>query len=320
MVIGAGIIGLTTTYELMRRGRHVLVVDAADPMQGCSAGNAGYLAESNIFPPASWETLKQLPRMLLDRHGPLVIDPLYLPELVPWGFRLIRSLRPDNEAGIRRRLASLTTRAIGSYAPMLQDIGAQNMIKTKGALVACLRSGTLDARARSLPVFAEHGIEAQCLTGYEASELEPALTSRLAGAILFPNSAHCINPKRLAQVLATRLFSNGVAYLKDRVTALSRASRNTADPDDVWRVSLQGGVVTGRQVVICAGRGADTLLSPLGFTVPLASERGYHLMLRVPNIVLGRPVLCAEPFLWRLLWSMVFGLPELPNLRRANDQ
>ncbi|MEL2319451.1 FAD-dependent oxidoreductase, partial [Klebsiella pneumoniae] len=43
IVIGAGIIGLTTAYELLKRGRRVAVVDALDPMQGCSAGNAGYL-------------------------------------------------------------------------------------------------------------------------------------------------------------------------------------------------------------------------------------------------------------------------------------
>lgn len=53
IIIGAGIIGLTTAYELLKRGRKVAIVDAADPMQGCSAGNAGYLAEANIFPPAS---------------------------------------------------------------------------------------------------------------------------------------------------------------------------------------------------------------------------------------------------------------------------
>ena len=52
-VIGAGIIGLSVALRIQQDGHRVIVVDRAPAMQSCSAGNAGHLAESNIFPPAS---------------------------------------------------------------------------------------------------------------------------------------------------------------------------------------------------------------------------------------------------------------------------
>ncbi|WP_406868278.1 NAD(P)/FAD-dependent oxidoreductase [Paraburkholderia fungorum] len=327
IVIGAGIIGLTTAYELLKRGRRVAVVDALDPMQGCSAGNAGYLADANIFPPASRETLKRLPKMLFDKDGPLVISPAYLPALVPWGVRLARSFRAPNERLIRRHLASLTTRAIDSYSALLRDIGAQDMIERKGGLVACLHEATLESRSRMLEVFAEHGVEAKRLNRDEVLELEPALTPKISGGIFYPNSARCVNPQRLGLVLARHLVANGVQLVKGRVTEMRWDAISPVSNVRTWKVQLTDAFLSGRQIVVCAGRAADSLMKPLGHPVSLASERGYHLMLTEPKVTLNRPVVFAEPFFaatpmehgLRLAGTAEFAHADKPMTNRRAD-
>ena len=58
-VIGAGIVGLSVALQLQRDGHAVTVIDRDEPMQACSAGNAGYLSEANIFAPATPDMLRQ---------------------------------------------------------------------------------------------------------------------------------------------------------------------------------------------------------------------------------------------------------------------
>jgi glycine/D-amino acid oxidase-like deaminating enzyme len=295
-VVGAGIIGLTTAFELLQRGRKVVVIDAQDPMQGCSQGNAGYLAESNIFPPASAETLKKVPAMLIAKDGPLVISPTYLPSLIPWGLQLAKSLRPQTEHYIRDKLSSLTTKAVDSYASILREIGATEMLDRKGGLVVCMHEETLRSRSKSVPLLLRHGVEAAVLGRNETLALEPALSKEVAGGVFYPNSARCINPARLGLTIGSYVFANGAQFLRSRVRRVIPGTLTPAGITQVWSIESDEGALSAMQVILCAGRKSDELLFPLGVRSLLASERGYHLMLPQPNVQLNRPVVFAEPF------------------------
>ena len=81
------------------------------------------------------------------------------------------------------------------------------------------------------------------------------------------------------------------------------------------------------QLVVCAGWWSGNLLQPLGYKAPLASERGYHLMLPQPGVSLGRPVVMAEHYFAatpmmdgiRLAGTAEFADPTAKmDVRRAN--
>jgi glycine/D-amino acid oxidase-like deaminating enzyme len=295
-VIGAGIIGLTTAFELLQRGRKVVVIDAQEPMRGCSQGNAGYLAESNIFPPVSAGTLRKVPSMLLARDGPLVISPTYFPSLIPWGLRLARSMRPQAEQYVREKLSSLTTRAVDSYAPILRQVGATEMLDRKGGLVVCMHEETLRSRSQTVPLLLQHGVEAAVLGREETLALEPALNKGIAGGVFYPNSARCINPARLGLTIGSYIFSKGAQFFRSSVRRLAPGALTPVGATPVWAIDTDAGSLRAMQVIVCAGRKSDELLSPLGVRSHLASERGYHLMLPQTNVRLNRPVVFAEPF------------------------
>ena len=100
-VIGAGVVGLSSALWLQRAGHRVTLVDPAAPTsnrgyaQAASFGNACTMAFGACIPVATPGVLRAVPRMLLDRQGPLTISWRDLPGLVPWLASFLRSAHPE---------------------------------------------------------------------------------------------------------------------------------------------------------------------------------------------------------------------------------
>src|SRR5262249_27740979 len=107
VVIGAGIVGTCCALWLRRQGFRVTLVDPNAPGSGCSSGNAGMFQTGSVTPPATPGILRRVPRMLLDRNGPLVIRWRHLPMLMPWLIRLVRNASPARVDAIADALATL---------------------------------------------------------------------------------------------------------------------------------------------------------------------------------------------------------------------
>ena len=84
LVIGAGIVGLSTAIWLQRAGRKVIVLDRIGPAGGTSYGNAGVLASASVVPVTVPGLLRKAPGMLLDQNQPLFLKWGYLPRLLPF--------------------------------------------------------------------------------------------------------------------------------------------------------------------------------------------------------------------------------------------
>lgn len=320
-IIGAGIVGLAAGLQLQRDGREVLVLDRNEPASGASYGNGGYLAEQSIFPPASPAVLRRIPKMLLDPLGPLVIKASYLPRLIPWGLRLILATRGRRLEGIVEALASLNRLAVSSYAPLLEAARSTDMIDRRGGLLICRYESTLNERAESIPQLKRHGIAVERLNSQEILELEPEITSAVAGGLFYPNNARCVNPGVMGQRFASAIQASGGDVRRERVVRIQPRQ------DERWRISTDKGEIGAQQIIVSAGFWSDELLRSLGYKVPLISERGYHLTLPNPGIALTRPVVMAEPFFGaipmgdqvRLSGTAEFASADSPpNYRRAD--
>ncbi len=91
IVIGAGIIGISTALELQRRGHQVHVLDRAGIAMEASSGNAGAFAFTDIEPLATPGIMHKAPKWLLDPLGPLSIPPAYALKIAPWMLRFWRA-------------------------------------------------------------------------------------------------------------------------------------------------------------------------------------------------------------------------------------
>ncbi len=286
-VIGGGIIGTCSALTLQQRGHGVTIVEPTELGAGTAAGSAGYLAWDDIFPIPSPSVVAGLARMLLDRRGPLVIAPAYLPHMIGWGLRFLAAARPSAVRRAIAALAPLNRLAEASLYDLASLAGAQRYLVRETVFHICRTAKTLAAAERLLPILAAEGFPAQLLDRHALRAQEPALRDGLSGAIVFPDSGRCTNPGAFGASLATHFLSHGGALLKARATELERDG-------DGWLVRTNAEALHAKRVVIAAGVWSGPLMAALGYRVPLEAARGYHLMLADPGVVPARTLLFEE--------------------------
>lgn len=319
-VVGGGIIGTTAAVELQRRGHSVTIVEPYGAGAGTASGSAGYFAYDDVLPIPSPAIVAALPRMLLDRRGPLVVQPRYLPHLAGWGLRFLAAARPSAvRAGIvalgaMNRLARAATEAVA------QLTGAERHLVSETVYHVCRTQRVLEHTAQLIPIIEREGFAVETIDRAQLLSHEPAVTGRVAGALGFPNSHRCTNPSAYGVALADHFTRAGGTVLAARATGVARDGSG-------WRVATAGGDVGARSVVIAAGAWSSSLLQPLGYRVPLETARGYHLMLGKPGVTPSRTLLfeedhfCATPMEdgLRLAGTVEFaGLAAPPNFYRSD--
>src|SRR5258707_13051592 len=135
IVIGAGIVGTATARALQRAGHGVTLLDSAEPGRSTSYGNAGFIAIDHVLPLARPSPLKRVPKMLMDRNGPLTVHPPSLPWLLPWMARFARAAYSPAE--VRKGVdafAPLMAEANIAWKTQIQASGLGELFRTKAQL------------------------------------------------------------------------------------------------------------------------------------------------------------------------------------------
>mgnify|MGYP001578190232 FL=1 len=281
--MGGGIVGLAAAIEAQRRGNQVTIVDEADPGTGCSFGNAGIIAASEIFPLITARRIADLPRMLLSRDAPAVIRAASLPRLVPWVARAAISLTAARQGGITRAIAALNSRSVAAWRDLLAHCKASRQLREQG-MIRLIRDqpdfGALEEIGAGLAL---HGMPSRRLGRDELLALEPALGKAVVGGLLHESDADIGEPYALSQIMLACFRAAGGALICQRVTAVERTETGAT-------VEAAGKFHLADRVLVAAGLASDKLLRPFGVAVPLQAERGYHLSLPGRSGLLQRPV------------------------------
>ena len=278
VVIGAGIVGVTTALVLQRQGLRVTLLDKGQPGMQCSYGNGGAISPDFCVPASLPGMLKRVPYWLIDRNGPLAIRWSRLPMLVPWLFRWIRAGQPERVEAAAQALRALHAPSLRAYRSLLGE-KASELIEETGQIYVWRseRAGPTEGLARALRE--KHGVEARPLTARQIQEMDPCLAPIFTRGLYFPDNGHTVNPLRLVQSLVDLFISAGGRYECKEVLDFQRENGRVAALRCV-----NGETLRARAVVIAAGIESRKLAALLGDTVPLEAERGYHAMLPDPKV------------------------------------
>ncbi|GAA0573702.1 NAD(P)/FAD-dependent oxidoreductase [Halomonas salifodinae] len=286
-VIGAGVIGMTTALALQRQGHRVSVLDPRGPGEGASYGNAGFLATELIDPLSTPATLRKAPRLWLDPHGALALPLRYLPRLAPWLMRFIAAAGPARVAKGRQALAALNGAAVAAWRRCLGDIGAEEELLASGYLLVW-ESGRGRAAAKAqMTHLRRWGYEVEWLEAAALRRREPGLTGELSHGLYFPGAHQVRDPYALVRRLAAAFEARGGVIRQTTVERLEPRGEGV-------RLHTDAGAWNTDRVVVAAGAWSHRLAAGLGLSIPLETERGYHLTLPQRGQALRQPVGSAE--------------------------
>lgn len=284
IVIGAGVAGLSAALYLQRAGKTVTVLDPLGPAGGSSFGNAGLLSPDTAVPIALPGMLRKVPGWLTDPLGPLSVRPAYFPTAFPWLMRWIKAGRLDNVMAISDSMRALHKQSLPAWQDLLGPGLYRDLIRPAGQVQVWEGSADTANAAVEAAVRQRHGIRADVLTADDLRQMFPGISREVTRGLLVPGNGFTVSPGRSVRTLADLFLGEGGQIVPERAMKL------IPQPDGGWMVMTNTANRRADHVVIATGAWSKALLDPLGITVALETERGYHAMLFDPEVMPALPI------------------------------
>ena len=286
-VVGAGFVGLSSAYWLMRDGHQVTLYDPAGAAGGASFGNAGTFANYACIPVNNPTVFRDLPHYLLSSSSPLRLRWAYLPQLMPWLLGFLRSSTMARYTHSATALATLLGRAQQGYDAMLQDADLQRFVRPRECLYLYSTLAAFEGSLPTLELRSRLGVPSRVLHKEQVQALEPQLQPLFERGVLFEGSWHLSDPAGFLQTLQGWLTQRGLQVRASQVQTIQPRADGVV-------LGTSGGSAQHAQVAICAGAHSAALAAQCGDRVPLEAERGYHQMYPGAAQLVSRPVGWAE--------------------------
>ena len=284
LILGSGVIGVTSAWCLRQAGHEVTVVDrAAGPGMETTFANAGQVSPGYASPwPAPGIPLKAV-KWLLSRHAPLAITPTFDPAQYRWLWQMLRNCTHHRYAVSKARMVRLAEYSRDCLRELRRETGIAYEQRTLGTTQLFRTQAQLDGAARDIAVLSQYGVAHELLDRDGIVRVEPALAAvahTLAGALRLPGDetgdCHLFTTRLAAMAQAA-----GVEFrFGAKVEALQ------ADGARITGVRIDGRIETADRYVLALGSWSPRLLAPVGIDLPVYPLKGYSL-----TIPIARPEL-----------------------------
>jgi D-amino-acid dehydrogenase len=284
VVLGAGVIGVTSAWYLSRAGHEVTVVERRDEA-ACEASfaNGGQISVSHAVPWANPAAPLQVLKWLARANAPLKFRPRFDRHQWLWGARFLRECLPARTRSNTRSILTLAQASLAALKALREEVAIAYDSETRGILsIYTERRGFDDALSR-LELLRAGGIRCEPKTPAECTAIEPALAEaqiRLVGGIHTPDDESgdaCRFTRELAALCAQR----GVCFLFGRTVQDLSIERGRVTA--VKATSPEGGAgeLTADTYVAALGCWSAPILRRIGIGVPVYPVKGYSVTLDV---------------------------------------
>ena len=301
LVLGGGVVGVTTAYFLVKAGHEVTLVEEKNALGlEATSGNAGIIAPGHSFAWASPRAPRMLWQSLRGAETAIRVRLSADPRLYAWGLRFLRectSERARRNTLIKLRLCQYSQAVMKE---LVASEGIEYQAIAKGALYLHRDPAELEAGIKKMALLAEHGQKQEILDANALARLEPAfepVKGKIAGAIrdLGDSSGDSrVFSEELARVARDK---HGLTVrLGTRVNALR------ADADRIDAVVTSAGVLGADNYVLALGVGAPIVARTAGVSLPIYPAKGYSSTLPLKSGGLA-PTISGVDEQWLVGWS-----------------
>jgi len=289
IVIGGGIIGLSSALYLRRSGWEVTVLDKSDFGDNCSYGNCGYICPSHFIPLATPGIVKQGLKWMWNSKSPFYVQPRLDWNLMSWGLKFIRSATKDHVATAAVPLRDIALLSKKEYESWLQLPAFDFAYEQKGLLEIFQTAEGAEHARHTVEKAHELGLsDTKLLTKEELQSLEPHTTINGLGAIHFNCDAHCW-PNQLMRQLLLHLEKESVTLLKAEEVIKFEKSNGR-----VTKVITTNNAFEADEIVMATGSWGRETARLLALRIPLMPGRGYSVTLEDSPYQLNYPAVLLE--------------------------
>ncbi len=289
VVLGAGIVGICCALHLQKRGLAVALVDRRGAAEETSFGNAGLIQREGVYPYGFPHDFGALLRYGFNRTIDAHYHPSALLELAPFLWKYWHYSRPARHAEVARVYSKLIEHCVSEHESLAMEAGATGFFRRTGWLKVFRTERERDRRFEEAARWQkEFGINARFLGKEEVQKMEPHVAPVLIGALHWTDPVAVDDPHGLALAYLDLYRKLGGAFVQGNAASLEAEGKG-------WRMPTGQGALSAGAAVVALGPWADTLTRSLGYDLPLAVKRGYHMHYRAAGEAkLNYPMLDTE--------------------------
>ena len=151
-VVGAGIQGICTGLQLLKKNLPVTIFDKNDPAKMASYGNAGHFSPYAVLQFNRPDILVNIPQMLFSSSGPLALKWNYVPKMIPWMWKFVKNCNTKSMLHTAKYMHQILDLSLDAYDDAFKEIDTTGLIERKGIIYGWtnenLKSRNLEIKVR----------------------------------------------------------------------------------------------------------------------------------------------------------------------------
>jgi D-amino-acid dehydrogenase len=272
VIIGGGIMGLTSAYYLLKSGWKVTLLDRGDMTNNCSFGNAGMIVPSHFIPLAAPGMISKGIKWMFDSRSPFYVKPSLDFALISWGLKFMKSATTSHVEHSAPFLRDYHLLSRQLYKDLSEDPDFNFGLENKGILMLYKTEKAGEEEIHVGRDAQKLGLDVEILNKEQVQALEPHANLDVIGAVHYRCDAH-LYPNALIPQLIDYIKRNG-GEIKSHTDVTGFDIRD----GEIKSVQTQTGNYEGDLVVMTGGTWLPQLAKLAGLTIPVMPGKGYSFM------------------------------------------
>ena len=269
LIIGAGIVGICTSIELIKKGYYVTLMDPNEPGSQTSYGNAGVITDSSLMIINNPQLLKSLFQLIFKNQTSFRYSKSFIFSRLIWVLRFLMFSHKNHMKFAAKALRELQVLSLNTHKKLIKKTNSNNIISKPGWLKLFKTSESYKKYSLELEVLNKHKAKYTTLNTTQIEKQFPDLEVKFFKGILFKNSIRVKSPLKLSKKYFNYFIKSGGKFVQESCKDLQYI-------EDKWVIFSNKNKSYFDQVVVSTGPWSKNILSNLGYNIPLAWERGYH--------------------------------------------
>ncbi|GGD06194.1 NAD(P)/FAD-dependent oxidoreductase [Hyunsoonleella pacifica] len=286
IIIGGGIIGLSSAYYLQKEGHQVTVIDKSNFSSGASYVNAGYITPSHFMPLAAPGMISKGLKWMFNPASPLYIKPRFDIDFLKWSLAFRKSATAVKVEKAIKPIKDINILSRELYKEINNSEDFNFHFEKKGLLM-CYKTDKVGEEEWKIGQRGiKEGLKVENLSLKEVGKIEPKANLNIKGAIYYHSDAH-MTPHDFMNQMLYYLKSNGVViHANEKVIDISISN------DKISKVITDNQEIVCDEVVLAAGSWSPLLTKKLGLKIPIQAGKGYRINVERHTNITIPAILC----------------------------